>query len=976
MSQEQVCFEGYHLDPRNECVWRGEQALHLTTKAFRVLRYLVESAGQLVTKDALFQAVWPDIAVSDAALTTCIGEIRKALGDTAQAPRFIAMVHRRGYRFIAPVTPVALSATPAAPASPPLPLSPVPLSLLVGREAELTRLRDWLAQARRGARQVVFVTGEAGMGKTTVVDAFLATAASDVPVSVAWGQCIAHYGAGEAYLPVLDALGRLCRPPGNERLLALLGQYAPTWLVQMPALLNTADLEALQRRVLGTTRERMLRELAEALETMTVEQPLVLVLEDLHWSDHATLDLITWLARRREPAQLLLLGTYRPVDVIVHGHPLQAVKQDLALHRQCVELQLEGLSEVSVAAYLARRFPGSALPTGLARMLHQRTEGQPLFLVQVVDAWVQHGWVAEVAGQWVVQVGPAVLETGVPESMRQMIVQQLDGCSAEAQRVLEAASVVGIAFSTAAVEAGVEAAVGEVEEQCEALVRRGQFLEACGVEEWPDGTVAGRYGFVHALYQQVVYDRLPVGRRLALHRRIGLRLEAGYGGQASEQAAALAVHFDRGRDTAWAVHYLQQAAVNALGRYAYHEAVAHLTRALELLATLPETPGRAQQELDLRITLGPALMATRGLAAPEVEQTYTQARELCRQIGDTPHLSPTLRGLSTFYLNRGALPTARELGEQLVALAQREAVPMHLLPAHSVLGLILVLMGEYAIARPHFEVGFTLTDQVARETPALNHNKVTCLAQMALTLWCMGFPTQAVWRIQEALVLAQALDHPHTLVLAQHWAAFLHYYRHDAPAVQAQTESLLALATAQAFPLFEGLGTCWRGWALAMQGQGAAGLRQMHQGLAAVLVTGQMLSQSLCLVLLAEAAGYASQVEEGLRLLAEALTAMEASGRGDLLAEAYRLQGVLLLRQAVPDAAQAETCFQQALAIARQQQAKSWELRAATSLSRLWQRQGKRAAAQALLAPIHGWFTEGFDTTDLQEAQALLAELA
>ena len=287
-------------------------------------------------------------------------------------------------------------------------------------------------------------------------------------------------------------------------------------------------------------------------------------------------------------------------------------------------------------------------------------------------------------------------------------------------------------------------------------------------------------------------------------------------------------------------------------------------------------------------------------------------------------------------------------------------------------------LGEYAAARTHLEQGIALIDPTAQRALALRHGVapgVRCLALAAHTLWCLGYPAQAVRRSQEALALAQALAHPYSLALAQYWAAFLHHRRREAPAVQAQADALLTLATAQGFPLWVGYGTCWRGWALAMQGQGEAGLAQLRQGLAAVLATGQTLAQPLCLVLLAEAAGHAGQVEEGLRLLAEALTAFEASGRGDLLAEAYRLQGELLLRQAVPDAAQAEACFQQALAIARRQQAKSWELRAAMSLSRLWQQQGKRAEARELLAPIYGWFTEGFDTADLQEAKALLEAL-
>lgn len=389
----------------------------------------------------------------------------------------------------------------------------------MGREAKLRQLHGWFAQAQRGARQVVFVTGEVGIGKTTVVEACLASLAGDPALWLTWGQCLQHYGAGEAYLPVLDALGRLCRGPEGAHVLALLAQQAPTWLLQLPALLSATELEAVQRRALGATRERMLRELAETLEVLTVARPLVLVLEDLHWSDTATLDLVAWLARRREPARLLVLGTYRPVEVIAHRHPLQAVKQDLSLHGQCAELRLESLPEAAVAAYLAGRFPGQAVPPGLTRALHRRTDGQPLFLVAVVDEMRRQGWVVEGDGPWPAIVEDAAIETLVPESLRELIEQQYDGLGAEAQQVLEAASVAGVEFSAAAVAAGVESAIGPVEECCADLARQRQFLEAHGVAEWPDGTLTECYQFRHALYQQVVYDRVPRARRVALHHR-------------------------------------------------------------------------------------------------------------------------------------------------------------------------------------------------------------------------------------------------------------------------------------------------------------------------------------------------------------------------------------------------------------------------------------------------------------------------
>ena len=387
----------------------------------------------------------------------------------------------------------------------------------------------------------------------------------------------------------------------------------------MPSLLGAGELEALQRRVQAASRERMLRELTEAVDAITVERPLVLVLEDLQWSDYATLDLVSWLAHRQEPARLLVMGTYRPVELIVGDHPLQTVKQELLRHRQCVELSLELLTAADVAQYLAARFAVDTPLTGsfraLAQAIHQRTDGHPLFMVTVVDALVRQHSLVERAGGWAVQGGVEKVALEVPESLQQLVEQQLRQLSPEDQRVLESGSVAGMQFSAAAAAAGLEERVDTVEERCSILVRRGQFLQSSGIEEWPDGTVVGRYRFHHTLYRQVVYDRLPVGRRIQLHARIGARVEAGYRGQAAERAAELATHFEQGRKHLKAVHYLQQAAEKALQRYAYQEAMALLRRGLAVLPKLPETSERHTRELDLQIALGQVLTVTQGPGA-------------------------------------------------------------------------------------------------------------------------------------------------------------------------------------------------------------------------------------------------------------------------------------------------------------------------------------------------------------------------
>jgi predicted ATPase/DNA-binding winged helix-turn-helix (wHTH) protein len=994
------------LDLVNECLWCGEERISLRGKTFAVLRCLLEHPGQLVTKEALFNAVWPGTYVGESALTICIRELRQALGDNSKTPQFIETVHRRGYRFIAPV---AASAAPVSSSkfqvsSPPpasalyAPRSTLDAPRLVGREAELTQLHGWLEATLRGERQIIFVTGEPGIGKTMLVEAFLGRAAAMGDLWIGRGQCIEHYGVGEPYMPVLEALGRLCWEPEDNQLIDLLSQHAPTWLAQMPSLLSVTDLEVLQRKVQGASRERMLREMAEAVEALTVERPLVLVLEDLHWSDVSTLELLSALARRQERARLLVIGTYRPVEVLGDGHPLRAVKQELQLHRHCGELQLEPLTQRDVAEYLAVRFVGSPLPARLARTIHQRTEGNPLFMVNAVDYMIAQGVMVEVDGQWELKTAVEEVAVRVPESIRQLIEKQIERLSSEEQWVLEVASVVGAVFSAAAVAAGLGGEVGEVEARCARLVRRDQFLRTSGMEEWPDGTVAARYGFLHALYQEVLYERVPVGQRINLHRRIGEREERAYGERVREIAAELAGHFERGRDSHRTVRYLEQAAENAIQRSAHVEAIRHLTKALELLKTLPDTPERTRQELTLQTALGVPLVATKGYAAPEVGEAYTRARELCRQVEETPQLFPVLVGLFRFYLVRAEHKTARELGEQLLSLAQSVQDPALLLEAHFPLGAILYCLGEFAPAREHLEQSIARYDPQQHRSHALVYGTdpgVFCRSWTTHVLWFLGYPDQALERSQEALALAQELSHPFSLALALDYATILHQFRRERQAVQERAAAAIALCTEQGFAYYLAWGTVMQGWALAEQGQREEGIAQMRQSLAALRATGAELRQPYYLAMLAEACGKAGQAEEGLTILAEALDTAHRTGERFYEAELYRLKGQLTLqskaslgqvqgksktsqsKSTVADPqAEAEACFHKAIEIARRQSAKSLELRAGTSLARLWQRQGKKAKAHYLLSEVYNWFTEGFDTADLQDAKTLLDELS
>ena len=508
-------------------------------------------------------------------------------------------------------------------------------------------MNGWLQKMLGGERQIVFVTGEAGIGKTSLVDTFARNMASDRNILVARGQCLEQYGTGEAYLPVLEAIGRLCRE--QEQFVEVLRTHAPMWVLQMPSLVNASDREFLSRRVFGATRARMLREMGDALEVLTADQPLVLILEDLHWSDYSTLDLISYLARQRHAAQLMLIGTYRTVELIVSGHPLKAVKQELLAKQQCEELPLEYLNEEAVARYLSVSFPANRFPEVLAGLIHDRTEGNPLFMVNAVDYLVSQGLVGEVNGSWELTVAIENVEVGVPDSIKQMIEKQIDHLDPVAQRTLEAASVAGAEFGTIAVGAGLEEEPASVEARCEELARQRHFIQNVGFQVLPDGETVSRFSFIHALYRKVLYESLSESRRVQLHRRIGAQGEVLYGERVKEIAGELAMHFERGGDLQQAAKYLQQAADNAIRRFAYREAVGLARRGLELLLQLPDTPERAQQELCLQLTLGVPLIATEGYAAADVGNVYLKARELCQRLGETPDISEVLWGLWTFH---------------------------------------------------------------------------------------------------------------------------------------------------------------------------------------------------------------------------------------------------------------------------------------------------------------------------------------
>jgi len=587
-------FPPFRLDTVNQCLWRrdgaADERILLAPRAFAVLRYLVEHPGRLVAHDELLDALWPKTYVQPEVLKSHIAAIRAVLGDDARKPLFIETLSRRGYRFIASVADGA----PARHAG-----VSDPAKVLVGRDDALAELRQCLGRMSNGERQIVFVTGEAGIGKTAMADAFIARATTETSdIRVARGQCIEGYGSKEAYYPMLEVLAALCRGDGGDAIVQILAARAPTWLVQFPALFTPDRGETLRREVLGATRERMLREIGEALEAIASRSPLVIVFEDLQWVDYSTVDLISVLARRRTAAKLMIVGTYRDEDVALSEHPLGALKQDLRARHLCHEVALGRLNEAEVADYLIDQQPHSPVPGGLAALVYRRSEGNPLFMVTVLDHLVGREFVTRDSGGWRLRHPLNELDLAVPESLRALIEAQIERLSPEEQRVLEVASLTqDRAFSVIArAAAAMDTDPDQFENVCERLSRRTHILRPGALEELPDGTISTVYEFGHALYREVLYSRIAPSRRARLHRQDAEWAEAAFATQLSEAAPFLAYHFEHGGDCARAVTYLRVAADTAGRRYAPREASAHLRHALELCGQLPQT-GRATNEL-------------------------------------------------------------------------------------------------------------------------------------------------------------------------------------------------------------------------------------------------------------------------------------------------------------------------------------------------------------------------------------------
>jgi len=782
-------------------------------------------------------------------------------------------------------------------------------------------------------------------------------------------QCSPYY-QNTALYPMIDLLERVVlrfareesSPQKLSKLEGFVVQYGLPLAEAVPlfaALLSlplTADYAPLTMSP-EQQKQQTLHALLTILLRRAAQQPLLFVMEDLHWVDPSTLELLSLLVDQGPTARILVLFTFRP-----DFSPPWTERSHLT------PVTLPRLPRHQAAEMTGQVAHRKALPPEVVEQVVAKTDGVPLFVEELTKMVLESGLLQEREERYEL-TGP-LPPLAIPTTLHDSLMARLDRL-ATVKALAKLGATLGREFSYALLLAVSPWDEGTLQRGLQQLVEA-EFLYQQGLPP------QAMYVFKHPLIQEAVYQSLLRSTRQRHPQHIAQVLEAHFPELCETQPELLAHHYTEAGLLAQAVPYWQRAGQRAVQSFAHREAIGHLTKGLDLLKALPETPEHTYHELNLQTALGPAWMAAKGYAAPEVEQAYGRARELCRQLGETSRLFSVLRGLGAFYFVRGQYQTARELGEELLTLAQSPPDPTRLLGAHQVLGIASFWLGEFASARGHLEQTIALYNPQQHRSSAARSGQdpgVLCRAYSAWALGLLGYPDQALASIHEAVSLGRELSHPHSLVFALYLVASLHQLRRDVPATHEWAEATLALAREQLFPYWLAVGRITRGWALAHHGQGGEGIEEIRQGLAPYQATGAELGRPWFLALLAEAYGKAGRAEEGLHVVAEGLAVAANIGEGFFEAEQYRLKGELLLAHSLEKQTVAESCFQHALDSARRQQAKWLELRTAVSLSRLWQHQGKRVEARALLAPICGWFTEGFDTVDFQEAKALLAEL-
>lgn len=847
------------------------------------------------------------------------------------------------------------------------------LARFVGRRSELAALRRALRHTTAGRGQFVAVEGDAGVGKSRLFHEFKARSQRGCLVLETFS--VSH-GKSFAYLPLIEMLRNYfrvtvqddeqqCRKKIADRVLTLDRDLDD----QLPYLLHLLGIgqpgSALVDMDPRIRRERTFEAITRLLARESLDRPIALLFEDLQWLDRETEAFLGFLIDRVVGARILLLVNYRSEYQPVWSHK-----------HSCIQLRLDPLGEIDAQGLLATLLGGDPTLGPLKELILKKTEGNPFFIEEVVQTLAEEKALRGEPGHFRIERTPAALQ--IPTTVQAVLASRIDRLHGAEKELLQTLAVIGKEFPWSLIQEVVQ----EPEEVLRHLL---SSLQSAGFIYERPAFPEVEYSFKHALTQEVAGHSLLTERRSMLHERTAKAIETLFPSRLKDYCSELAHHYSLSANIPKAVEYLHCTGQQALQRSATLEAIQHLSSAMNLLKRLPDTSERARQELTLQLTLATALMTARGYGAPEVKETYTRALALCEQVGETLQRFSVQMGLRTYYTSRAEYAMANELGERLLRLAQDAQDQGLRVEAHSALGASLFFQGDLNPARTHQEQVLALYDPGQHHPHAFVYGLdpgIRALSYLALNLWFLGYPDQARKRSQEALALAQKVSHPFSLAFTLTTTAMLREFRGEAQLARKSAESAIALSTKYAFPFWLAWGTILRGWVLAKQGRTEKGIAQITQGLAAYQGTGAELGRTYFLSLLAAAYRQAGQAQAALSTIAEALAMVEERGERYCEAELHRLKGELILHRRghqfidSADEQEAEVCFHAANGIARQQSAKSLELRATLSLAQLWRTQGKTGAALERLAETYSFFTEGFETHDLQAAKTLLGELA